>query len=136
MYELGKVVPVIPVITKADTMNIREATVFRQEVHNKLQNFTQFGLHQSIEIFQFSKETLERAGVDNSVSLFRAMPFLAVASNEVNLELSQQGVFWPERQYAWGTCEAFNPVHSDMLYLKKLLVKEGLEEIAAAKLVR
>ena len=32
MWELGRCVPVIPVITKADTMTIREAQNYKQEV--------------------------------------------------------------------------------------------------------
>lgn len=32
MFELGRSVPVIPVITKADTMTIREAQNYKQEV--------------------------------------------------------------------------------------------------------
>eukprot|EP00210_Caulerpa_lentillifera_P008790 g8386.t1 len=136
MFELGKVVPIIPVITKADTMNIQEATVYRQEVHSKLQNMGQFGLRGKIQLFEFQKETLARAGVDASISQFQTMPFLVVASNEVNMDLNQKHIFWPERQYAWGTCEAFNPEHSDVLQLRLLLLKEGLEEISAAKLER
>ena len=42
-------------------------------------------------------------------------------------------MFWPERQYRWGTSEAFNPEHSDLLYLRQLLLEEACEEIAAAK---
>ncbi len=38
MYELGRAVPIIPVITKADTMTIREAQTYKQEVYNRLQN--------------------------------------------------------------------------------------------------
>ena len=36
MAELGRVVPVIPVITKADTMTIREATAYKREVADRL----------------------------------------------------------------------------------------------------
>jgi septin family protein len=38
MAELSKLVPVVPVIMKADTMTIQEAQVFRQEVHARLNN--------------------------------------------------------------------------------------------------
>lgn len=38
MYELGKQVPLVPVVTKADTMTIREASTYRTEVANKLSN--------------------------------------------------------------------------------------------------
>ncbi len=38
MYELGRHVPLVPVITKADTMTIREANSYRNEVATKLSN--------------------------------------------------------------------------------------------------
>lgn len=37
MHELGRHVPIIPVITKADTMTIREAHNYKQEVYGRLQ---------------------------------------------------------------------------------------------------
>jgi septin family protein len=65
-------------------------------------------------------------------------PFLVVASNDVNDEMAGLvdgggPVFWPERRYAWGTAEAFNPDHSDLLFLRALLLKEGLEAIVRDK---
>jgi septin family protein len=62
-------------------------------------------------------------------------PFLVVASNDVNDEMGalEAPVFWPERRYAWGTAEAFNPEHSDLLFLRALLLKEGLEAIVRDK---
>jgi septin 7 len=27
-------------------------------------------------------------------------------------------LFWPQREYKWGTAEAFNPEHSDLLSLR------------------
>ncbi len=38
MYELGCHVPVVPVVTKADTMTIREANTYRTEVANRIAN--------------------------------------------------------------------------------------------------
>lgn len=38
MAELGKVVPILPIVTKADSMTIREAAIYRRDVHRKLQN--------------------------------------------------------------------------------------------------
>lgn len=38
MFELGKHVPVVPVVTKADTMTIREANTYRTEVANRIAN--------------------------------------------------------------------------------------------------
>ena len=58
-----------------------------------------------------------------------------VASNEVNIQMNNRDppVFWPERTYKWGVSEAFNPEHSDLMYLRRLLLEDACEEIAAAK---
>ena len=133
-----QVVPIIPVVTKADTMNIREATIYRQEVYSKLQSPSQIGVSGRINLFQFQKATLERAGVDASAAQFQTVPFLVVASNDVNAQLAHREppVFWPERQYAWGTCEAFNPDHSDVLQLRQdwLVMISGFVTVSADSL--
>lgn len=38
MAELGRVVPILPIVTKSDSMTIREAATYRREVYRKLQN--------------------------------------------------------------------------------------------------
>lgn len=47
-------------------------------------------------------------------------PFLVVASNDINEELAagEPPLYWPERRYPWGTAEAFNKEHSDLLALR------------------
>lgn len=100
-------------------MNIREATLYRQDVYSKLKNPRQAGVRGKIKLFEFQQDTLQRAGVDPSAAQFQTLPFLVVASNEINSEMmAKDNVLWPERQYAWGTCEAFNPDHSDILQLR------------------
>jgi septin 7 len=38
MSEIGKHVPIIPIVTKADTMSSREASTYRSDVATKLSN--------------------------------------------------------------------------------------------------
>ncbi len=38
MAELGKAVPILPIVTKSGSMTIREAATYRREVYRKLQN--------------------------------------------------------------------------------------------------
>lgn len=38
MAELGKLVPILPIVTKSDSMTIREAATYRRQVYRKLQN--------------------------------------------------------------------------------------------------
>ncbi|KAK9804973.1 hypothetical protein WJX73_006082 [Symbiochloris irregularis] len=140
MLELGQHVPIVPVVTKADTMTIQEAAKYRREVYMKLKNPYVPGvkalstrLAAPINVLQFEDETLERCGLQHTDR--HTMPFLVVASNEVSSEMSNRDppVFWPERQYKWGISEAFNPEHSDLMYLRRLLTEDACDEIAAAK---
>uniref|UniRef100_A0A061SDN1 Septin 7 n=1 Tax=Tetraselmis sp. GSL018 TaxID=582737 RepID=A0A061SDN1_9CHLO len=138
MHELGQVVPIVPVVTKADTMTIREAAMHRADVMSRLSNPSLRGLKGPVNVFHFEDETLERSGVKMVNGMYHMPPFLVVASNEVNREKAQQDppIFWPQRQYKWGMSEAFNPEHSDLLNLRSLLFQEACEEIAATKRFR
>lgn len=140
MLELGQHVPIVPVVTKADTMTIQEASKYRREVYNKLKNPYVPGVKAlssklvgPINVLQFEDETLERCGLQHTDR--HTMPFLVVASNETNREMNNRDppVFWPERSYKWGVSEAFNPEHSDLMYLRRLLLEDACEEIAASK---
>ncbi|KAI8474148.1 MAG: septin-like protein [Monoraphidium minutum] len=137
MFELGRSVPIVPVITKADTMTIREAQNYKQEVFNRLQNPNIPGVRGKINTFSFDKDTLERAGMGEAAGT-QAPPFLVIASNDINDEMNamEVPVFWPERRYPWGTAEAFNPDHSDLLFLRALLLKEALEDVCKDKRAR
>ncbi|KAF5841669.1 septin-like protein [Dunaliella salina] len=133
MFDLGQYVPLVPVITKADTMTIREATSYRNEVDTKLSNPMIPGVKDKINVFKFERDTMERAGITDHAT--PTPPFLIVASNDINEDLNtgDPPVFWPERRYPWGTAEAFNREHSDLLGLRALLLKEALEEVNKTK---
>lgn len=137
MAELSRHVPIIPVIMKADTMTISEAQRFRQEVVNRLANPALSGIRGKIEMFKFSPGALERAGLPSSASM-SIPPFVVIASNDINQAALQDEppTYWPERSYRWGTAEAFNPEHSDLLFLRSLLMAEALEEVSVDKRAR
>ena len=61
-----------------------------------------------------------------------------VCSNTLNEERlkGDDPEFWPERRYMWGTSQGMNPEHSDLLLLRRLLLTEGVEEIATSKVSR
>ncbi|MEW5302830.1 MAG: hypothetical protein WDW36_005573 [Sanguina aurantia] len=119
MYELGLHVPIVPIVTKADTMTIREANVYRQEVANKIANPMLPGIKDKINVFKFERDTLERSGIVDQAQTLPPLP--------------DPPLYWPERRYPWGTAEAFNREHSDLLSLRSLLLKEALEEINKLK---
>eukprot|EP01026_Neomeris_dumetosa_P013560 TRINITY_DN1476_c0_g1_i11.p2 TRINITY_DN1476_c0_g1~~TRINITY_DN1476_c0_g1_i11.p2 ORF type:complete len:427 (-),score=70.18 TRINITY_DN1476_c0_g1_i11:736-2016(-) len=139
MHELGKVVPIVPVVTKADTMTALEAQQYRQEVYNSIKGAKKVqGVKGAINLFDFEEDTLERCNIAQLHGKHNMPPFLVIGSNDINEEMAGRDppVFWPERNYPWGTSEAFNPEHSDLIYLRLLLLKEGAEEISAATKTR
>jgi septin family protein len=133
MYEVGKHVPIVPVVTKADTMTIREAGIYRSEVASKIANPMLPGIRDQINVFHFERDSLVRSGLTDNGSPIP--PFLVIASNDINEEMNsgEPALFWPERRYPWGTAEAFNKEHSDLLSLRSLLFKDALEEINRTK---
>jgi hypothetical protein len=131
-----QLVPVLPVVTKADTMTVKESIQYRRELNQKLQNPAA-----PVSVFLFSTETLDTCGVSNDSLVELAAsrpPYLVVCSNTNNEERMQgeEPEMWPERRYIWGTSEAMNPQHSDLLLLRRLLLQEGVEEIAESKIAR
>ena len=137
MSQLGRLVPVLPVVMKADTMTISEAQRFRQEVAARLTNPDTRGVRGKINTFGFSPQSLERAGIDAGHPS-SSYPFVIIASNDVDQGMlrAEPPMYWPQRAYRWGTAEAFNGEHSDLLALRALLLSEGLEELVAAKRAR
>jgi len=137
MAELSKLVPVVPVIMKADTMTIHEAQVFRQEVHARLNNPGVPGIRGKIPVFSFSPQAMERAGMPSGAAC-NCPPFVVIASNDINQGMlhGEVPMYWPERAYKWGTAEAYNPEHSDLLALRALLMSEAVEEVSHEKVLR
>lgn len=77
------------------------------------------GIRGKIEMFRFSPGTMERAGLPSSAAM-SIPPFVVIGSNDINQAALQDDppTYWPERSYKWGTAEAFNPDHSDLLFLR------------------
>ena len=136
-----QLVPVLPVVTKADTMTIKECIAYRTDLHQRLQYPALPGRTKPISLFHFSPTTLAECGLeDNAIASAAAMrpPYLVVCSNLYNEDKLKQAEpeLWPERRYMWGTSEAMNPQHSDLLLLRRLLLQEGVEEISRSKISR
>ncbi|EIE24975.1 hypothetical protein COCSUDRAFT_83668 [Coccomyxa subellipsoidea C-169] len=122
MAQLADLVPVVPVLAKADSMTVEELRDFRRHVQEQLAHAGK--KHKKDLLHAFSEEALDAAGARRD-----APPFAVVASTTMDLSV---GRFWPVRKYPWGTCEALSSVHSDVGALKRLLFEEGYEELKAA----
>lgn len=118
MTKLSKVVPVLPILAKADSMTKPELRSFRKVVRESLEAANRENGRDVM--YRFSEEALEEAGASNAVP-----PFAVVSSREMDASV---GRYWPVRKYPWGNCEALSSDHSDVSSLKKLLLEVGFEE--------
>ncbi|CAK0786298.1 hypothetical protein CVIRNUC_009511 [Coccomyxa viridis] len=117
--DLAELVPVVPVIAKADSMTLEELRQFRKHIRSQLE---QAGKHARRDLLHaFSEDALDAAGARRECP-----PFAVIASTTMDLSV---GKFWPVRQYPWGTCEALSSTHSDVGALKRLLFEDGYEEL-------
>lgn len=114
--ELAAVVPVVPVLAKADTMTSEELKEFRHKVRSQL--------HKAGVASPFSRDALEDAGARHG-----AGPFAVIGSNTMDLEV---GRFWPVRKYPWGSVEAMLSQHSELPVLRRLLFETGYCELKEA----
>lgn len=112
MEQLAERAPVIPILSKADSMTTDELDAFRKHVKAALGKGV---------MHHFSGEVLAEAAV-----LRECPPFAVVASNTMDKSV---GRFWPVRRYPWGTCEALSSSHSDLPALRALLFEAGYEEL-------
>jgi hypothetical protein len=77
------------------------------------------GIKGKIPVFSFSPQAMERAGMPSG-AVSNCPPFMVIASNDINQGMlnAAMPMYWPERAYKWGTAEAYNPEHSDLLALR------------------
>ena len=81
-----QLVPILPVVTKSDTMTTNETIKYRTELHRRLQFPCLPSRRGSIQMFEFSDESLAACMPTNAIATAAAMrhPFLVVCSNFYN----------------------------------------------------
>ncbi|KAK9824081.1 hypothetical protein WJX72_007600 [[Myrmecia] bisecta] len=119
MEQLSELVPVVPLLAKADSMLAGELAAFRSHVHETLQQASA-KLGRPI-MYPFSEKALKEAGAPVG-----APPFAVIASSHMDLSV---GRFWPVRAYPWCKVDALASNHSDMLTLKQLLLAVAFEDL-------
>nr|BAD42341.1 CDC10 cell division cycle 10 homolog [Nannochloris bacillaris] len=106
-------VPVVPILSKADSMTPEELHVYRHEVHAALHRHG---------IWHFSHEALSAAGAQHGP------PFAVVGADTIDRSV---GRFWPVRRYPWGKCESLLTAHSELPILRRLLFETAYWELKA-----
>lgn len=114
-------VNLIPVIAKSDTLTDEEIGEFKQRILADL-------AHQQIDVFKpRTYDNDDEDAVRDSKSLVDTFPFAVIGSTtDVHLP---DGRSVRGRAYPWGIIEVDNEDHNDFIKLRKLLIRNNLEEL-------
>ncbi|OVF09062.1 putative septin [Clavispora lusitaniae] len=121
MKQVHEKVNLIPIIAKSDTLTDEEIADFKARI---LADLT----HQKIKIFKpQTYDNDDDEAVRDSKSLIDTFPFAVVGStSDVHLP---DGRSVRGRAYPWGIIEVDNEEHNDFIKLRKLLIRNNLEEL-------
>ncbi|KAM6164907.1 septin-9 [Rhynchocyon petersi] len=119
MKRLSKVVNIVPVIAKADTLTLEERVYFKQRIMADL-------LSNGIDVYpqkEFDEDSEDRLVNEK----FREMiPFAVVGSDH---EYQVNGKRILGRKTKWGTIEVENTTHCEFAYLRDLLIRTHMQNI-------
>ncbi|XP_055971398.1 septin-9 [Sorex fumeus] len=119
MKRLSKVVNIVPVIAKADTLTLEERVYFKQRITADL-------LSNGIDVYpqkEFDEDSEDRLVNEK----FREMiPFAVVGSDH---EYQVNGKRILGRKTKWGTIEVENTMHCEFAYLRDLLIRTHMQSI-------
>ncbi|XP_038021140.1 septin-9 isoform X4 [Anas acuta] len=119
MKRLSKVVNIVPVIAKADTLTLEERDYFKQRITADL-------LANGIDVYpqkEFDEDSEDRLVNEK----FREMiPFAVVGSDQ---EYQVNGRRILGRKTKWGTIEVENTTHCEFAYLRDLLIRTHMQNI-------
>ncbi|XP_041078446.1 septin-9-like isoform X2 [Polyodon spathula] len=119
MRRLSKVVNIVPVIAKADTLTLEERDFFKQKIREEL------GAH-GIDVYpqkEFDEDAEDRM-INEKIR--EMIPFAVVGSDQ---EYQVNGRRVLGRKTKWGTIEVENIAHCEFAYLRDLLIRTHMQNI-------
>ncbi|XP_034043278.1 septin 9b isoform X2 [Thalassophryne amazonica] len=119
MMRLSKVVNIVPVIAKADTLTLEERESFKQTIREELRA-------NGIDVYpqkEFDEDAEDRMINDK---IREMIPFAVVGSDQ---EYQVNGKRILGRKTKWGTIEVENIAHCEFAYLRDLLIRTHMENI-------
>ncbi|XP_059410499.1 neuronal-specific septin-3 isoform X1 [Carassius carassius] len=119
MKHLSRVVNIIPVIAKSDTLTLDEKTEFKQKVRKELEAY-------GIECYpqkEFDEDMEDKSDNDK---IREAMPFAVVGSDK---EYQVNGKRVLGRKTAWGVVEVENPNHCEFSLLRDFMIRSHLQDL-------
>uniref|UniRef100_G1KL40 Septin-type G domain-containing protein n=1 Tax=Anolis carolinensis TaxID=28377 RepID=G1KL40_ANOCA len=119
MRRLSKVVNIVPVIAKADTLTLEERDYFKQRITADL-------LANGIDVYpqkQFDEDSEDRQINEK----FREMIPFAVVGSDQEYQINGRRILG--RKTKWGTIEVENTTHCEFAYLRDLLIRTHMQNI-------
>ncbi|KAG7459302.1 hypothetical protein MATL_G00209180 [Megalops atlanticus] len=119
MRRLSKVVNIVPVIAKADTLTLEERDFFKKKIREEL------GAN-GIDVYpqkEFDEDAEDRM-INEKIR--EMIPFAVVGSNQ---EYQVNGRRILGRKTKWGTIEVENIGHCEFAYLRDLLIRTHMQNI-------
>ncbi|XP_051994869.1 septin 9a isoform X1 [Xyrauchen texanus] len=119
MRRLSKVVNIVPVIAKADTLTLEERDFFKKKIREELRA-------NGIDVYpqkEFDEDTEDRMINDK---IREMIPFAVVGSDQ---EYQVNGRRLLGRKTKWGTIEVENIAHCEFAYLRDLLIRTHMQNI-------
>ncbi|XP_048846861.1 septin-9-like isoform X5 [Brienomyrus brachyistius] len=119
MRRLSKVVNIVPVIAKADTLTLEERDFFKNKIREELQ---------ANDIDVYPQKEFDEDAEDRAINeRIRGMvPFAVVGSDQ---ECQVNGRRLLGRKTKWGTIEVENIAHCEFAYLRDLLIRTHMQNI-------
>ncbi|KAM9457220.1 septin 9a isoform 2-T2 [Clarias gariepinus] len=119
MRRLSKVVNIVPVIAKADTLTLEERDFFKKKIREELRA-NNIGVYPQKE---FDEDTEDRM-INEKIR--EMIPFAVVGSDQ---EYQVNGRRLLGRKTKWGTIEVENIAHCEFAYLRDLLIRTHMQNI-------
>uniref|UniRef100_A0A8C4JFR2 Septin 12 n=1 Tax=Dromaius novaehollandiae TaxID=8790 RepID=A0A8C4JFR2_DRONO len=119
MRRLSKIVNVVPVIAKADTLTLEERAEFKQRIQRDLKAHA---------ISVYPQEDFDEDPDDRSLNdrIREKIPFAVVGADQ---EHQVNGKRVLGRKTKWGIIEVENPVHCEFPMLRDLLIRSHLQDL-------
>eukprot|EP00064_Thunnus_orientalis_P013059 superscaffoldBa00002080_g13096 len=121
MRALHEKVNIVPVLAKADSLTHAEVCRKKMKIREDIKQF-------GINIYQFPDcDSDEDEDFKKQDQILKdSIPFAIIGSN---VQMESKGRKFRGRVYPWGVVEVENPVHSDFLLLRNMLVRTHMQDL-------
>ncbi|XP_061426036.1 neuronal-specific septin-3-like isoform X3 [Lethenteron reissneri] len=119
MKRLGKVVNIVPVIAKSDTLTLEERQAFKKKIREQLET-------QGISIYPHKEHDEDEEDRSANNKIRELMPFAVVGSDKDYLVNGRKML---GRKTKWGIIEVENVAHCEFSQLRELLIRSHTQDL-------